>query len=183
MRTNMFKNLRKQRWTLIMMVNYGLVQRAVIMDRQWRVAKAEDAFYNKVNTPGTSVRKNPQTNNYGQLNSEQMAPHNNWSWKPAPSFPPPQQQQQSTPLQSSKPADPDAMNVDRNKQQRRAPLKCYNCNGDGHFARDCKAQRRVRQLTFEEAKDLYKQMDAARKDHEEIAKKVKEQKDFPNATQ
>ena len=155
---------------------------AVIMDRKWRVAKAEDAFYNKVNTPGMSVRKNPQTNNYGQLNSGQMAPQNNWSWKPSLTFPP-QQQQQIPPPQSSKPTDPDAMNVDRNKQQRRAPLKCYNCNGDGHFARDCKAQRRVRQLTFKEVKDLYEQMDAARKDCEEIAKKAKEQKDFQDATQ
>ena len=41
---------------------------AVIMDRQWRVAKAEDAFYNKVNT-GTSARKFPQTNNNNRQQS------------------------------------------------------------------------------------------------------------------
>ena len=150
------------------------------MDRQWRIAKAEDAFYNKVNTPGTTVRKNPQSNNYGQLNSGQMYPQNTWNWKPAPTFPP---QQQSPPPQSSKPEDPNAMNVNRNRQQRRVPSKCYNCNCEGHFARDCRDPRRVRQLTFEEVKDLYEQMDAMRKDCEEITKKAKEQKDFPDATQ
>ena len=154
---------------------------AVIMDKQWRVAKAEDAFYNKVNTPGMSVRKNPQTNNYRQSNSGQTAPRNNWSWKPAPTFPPPQQQ--TPPPQSSKPADLDVMDVGRGRQQQRPPIKCYNCNKEGHFARDCKSQRRVRQLTFEEVKDLYEQMDAVRKDHEEIAKKAKKQKDFQDATQ
>ena len=38
-------------------------------------------------------------------------------------------------------------------------------------------------MTFDEVRDLYEQMDAARKDREEIAKKAKEQKDFPDATQ
>ena len=75
------------------------------------------------------------------------------------------------------------MNVDRNRQQQRPPIKCYNCNKVGHFARDCQNQRQVRQLTFEEVRDLYEQMDAARKDREEIAKKAKEQQDFPAAAQ
>ena len=38
-------------------------------------------------------------------------------------------------------------------------------------------------MTFNEVKDLYEQMDAAQKDREEIAKKAKEQQDFPAATQ
>ena len=153
---------------------------AVTLDQQFRVAKAEDAFFNKVNT-GMSARRFSQTNNNNgqQQQSGQTYPWNNWSWKPAPTFPP----QQTTPLQSSKPVDPDAMNVDRNRQQQRPPIKCYNCNREGHFAHDCCSKRNVRTLTFEEVKDLYKQMDTAWKDHEEIAKKAKEQKDFPDATQ
>ena len=75
------------------------------------------------------------------------------------------------------------MNMDRNRQQQRLPNKCYNCNKEGHFTRDCQNQRKVRQLTFEEVKDLYKHMDAAWKDCEEIAKKAKEAKDFQDATQ
>ena len=75
------------------------------------------------------------------------------------------------------------MNMDRNRQQQRPPIKCYNCNKEGHFARDCCSKRNVRALTFEEVKDLYEQMDAARKDCEEIAKKAKEAEDFQDATQ
>ena len=49
---------------------------AVTLDQQFRVVKAEDAFFNKVNT-GMSARKFPQTNNYRQQNSEQTALQNN----------------------------------------------------------------------------------------------------------
>ena len=79
----------------------------VILDQQFRVAKAEDAFFNKVNTE-MSARKFPQTNNNNgqQSNSEQMYPQNNWSWKPALTFPP--SQQQATP-QSNKPEDLNAI--------------------------------------------------------------------------
>ena len=150
----------------------------VTLDRQFRVAKAEDAFFNKVNT-GTSARRFPQTNNNGQQqqsSSGQTYPWNTWSWKSAP-------QQQQTPPQSTKLADLNAMDIDRTRQQQRPPMKCYNCNREGHLARDCHSKRNVRALTPEEVKDLYKQMDAARKDCEEIAKKAKEQKNFPDATQ
>ena len=151
----------------------------VILDRQFRVAKAEDTFFNKVNT-GTSVRKFPQTNNNNgqqqQSSSGQMYSQNTWNWKSAP-------QQQQTPPQSTKLTDLNAMDIDRNRQQQKLPVKYYNCNSKGHFAQDCQNQRKVRQLTFKEVKDLYEQMDAARKDHEEIAKKAKEQQDFPAATQ
>ena len=76
------------------------------------------------------------------------------------------------------------MDLSRNRQQRqKPPVKYYNFNSEGHFARDCRNQRKVGQLTFEEVKNLYEQMDAVRKDCEEIAKKAKEQKDFPNTTQ
>ena len=74
------------------------------------------------------------------------------------------------------------MNMDRNRQQK-PPVKCYNCNKEEHFARDCRFKWNVRALTFEEVKDLYEQMDTAWKDHKEIAKKAKETKDFPDATQ
>ena len=173
----LYKWLTELRPMPVMIIDW--YREVVTLDWQFRVVKAEDAFFNKVNT-GTSVRF-PQTNNNGQQQqSGQTYPQNTWNWKPALTFPPPQQQ---VAPQSNKPEDPNTMNVDRNRQWQRLPVKCYNCNGKGHFARDCQAWRRVRQLTFDEVKDLYKQMNAARKDCEEIAKKAKEQKDFPNATQ
>jgi len=74
--------------------------------------------------------------------------------------------------------DLNAMDVDRN-QARRPPLKCFECNGLGHMARDCQRQLDIRGMTYDQMAEYFEEMKAAAKDHEELVKK----KDFPNAAQ
>ena len=62
------------------------------------------------------------------------------------------------------------------------PIKCYNCNKEGHMACDCKAQRRIRMMTQKEIQDVCEylnEQEAVAKYHEEI----KQKEDFPTATQ
>ena len=73
------------------------------------------------------------------------------------------------------------MDVDRNWAQH-PPIKCYNCNKEGHMAHDCKAQRSVRVMTQKEIQDACEYLDeqeAVVKDAAEIKKK----EDFPTITQ
>src|SRR5258707_2830107 len=42
------------------------------------------------------------------------------------------------------PRDPNAMDVDRTRTRR--PFVCYNCNGEGHMARDCKQPKKPRRV-------------------------------------
>jgi len=148
---------------------------AITMDRQWKVAKTEEAFYGKVN--GT-VRKPPQYGQQGHGQGQGQAsssPQGNQRQFFRNQVPPQHGQRQNTgQLQH----DPNAMDVDRN-QARRPPLKCFKCNGLGHMARDCQRQLDVRGMTYDQMAEYFEEMKAAAKDHEELAKK----KDFPDAAQ
>jgi hypothetical protein len=98
---------------------------AITMDRQWRVAKTEEAFYGKVN--GT-VRKPPQ---YGQGQKEPQSGQGSSSQQGYQrqffrNQAPPQQAQRQNTGQPQR--DPNAMDVDRNRAQR-PPMKCFKCNG------------------------------------------------------
>jgi len=107
---------------------------AIKFDHQWRVAKAEEAFYGKAN-----AAKKPSFQ--FTLPKQELAKE----WKP---WQPSQwqqgnrnqaqfnQQHQYTP---PTPKDPNAMDVDRNRQQRPS-IKCFKCNKMGHMAQDCKTQ-------------------------------------------
>ena len=146
----------------------GWYDKAIMMDRQWRVAKTEEAFYGKVN--GT-VRKPPQ---YGQGQKEPQS-RQGYQWQFFRNQAPPQHGQRQNIGQPQR--DPNAMDVDRS-QARRPPMKCFKCNGLGHMAKDCRRQLDVRGMTYDEMAEYFEAA-AAAKDHEELAKK----KDFPASTQ
>ena len=59
------------------------------------------------------------------------------------------------------------MDVDRSNWGKRPPIKCYNCQGTGHMARDCRNERKVRQMTYNEMKECIEQQEALKKDKEE----------------
>ena len=72
------------------------------------------------------------------------------------------------------------MDIDRSQAQH-PPIKCYNCNKEGHMARDCKSQRSIRvmmQKEIQDAREYLDEQEAAAKDAEEIKKK----EDFTIAT-
>ena len=114
---------------------------AIRTDRQWRIAKAEEAFYGKVNQ---SAPRNPPAQT--QRASSSSAPPRQTFRNPLQPYWRQQQQQQP---QASSSRDPNAMDVDRNRAQCPS-IKCYNCNKEGHMAHDCKAQRSVRVMTQKE---------------------------------
>jgi hypothetical protein len=148
---------------------------AITIDRQWRVAKAEEAFYGKVNSSATKKVQTPATG------SSSSGPRQNYQGQGQNRSYQAQGSQGSQPRQNYQAAgqkDPNAMDVDRAK---RPPLKCFKCNGMGHMARDCRSQLNIRAMTYDEMADYFGQQEAARKDREAI--KEKEKKDFPAATQ
>ena len=65
------------------------------------------------------------------------------------------------------------MDVDRSNWGKRPPIKCYNCQGTGHMARDCRNERKVRQMTYAEMRDYVEAQEAQRKDKEEVDRKHK----------
>jgi len=149
--------------------------KAIMMDRQWRVEKTEEASYGKVN--GT-VRKPPQ---YGQGQKEPQSRQGSssqqgYQWQFFRNQAPPQHGQHQNTGQPQR--DPNAMDVDRS-QARRPPMKCFKCNGLGHMAKDCQRQLDVRGMTYDKMAEYFEAAAATAKDRKELAKK----KDFPAATQ
>ena len=126
--------------------------RARIVDRQWRQAKAEERLYS-----GTYHPKRSQDT----ASTSQVQGNRNFVWnrttpqqaqaqappRPAPANPPPVR-------------DPNAMDVDRNQ---RGPLICYKCRKPGHMARDCRSRLDVRNMSYDDlmnyAKEKFAQQD------------------------
>ena len=144
---------------------------AVTVDRQWRVAKAEEAFYNRAN--GSAAKKEADKPKEAKPNQPcQNNGQYTCAWQPR-TF---QIKPQATGNQQGNAAgqkDPNAMDVDRSNWRKRPPIKCYNCQGTGHMARDCTQERKARQMTYAEMKDYIEQQEALRKDKEESDRKQK----------
>ena len=151
----------------------GWYQMVIKFDCQWRIAKAEEAFYGRANARKKLLTQNtPPTQ--GQAKEWKPWQQGQWQQGFRNQMQPNQQCQNPPPA----PKDPNAMDVDRNRQQR-PPIKCFKCNKPGHMARDCKGRLDVRAMMHDEMMDYFKEQIAARKDREELKKK----QDFPAATQ
>jgi len=148
---------------------------AITMDHQWKVAMTEEAFYSKVNR---TVREPPQYGQQGQGHGQGQASSLQQGYQQQffrNQAPPQHGQCQNT---GQPQHNPNAIDIHRNQTQR-PPLKCFKCNGLGHMARDCQRQLDVRGMTYDQMAEYFKEMKAAAKDHEELAKK----KDFSDAAQ
>jgi len=133
--------------------------KAIMMDRQWKIAKTKETFYGKVNR---TVRKPPQYGQQGQGYGQEKASSSQQGYQQQffrNQVPPQHGQHQNT---GQPQRDPNAMDVDRN-QARRPPLKCFKCNRLGHMARDCQRQLDVRGMTYDQMAEYFEEMNAAQR--------------------
>ena len=113
---------------------------SITIDRQWRISKAEEAFYGKTNQGG-SMRKPLQSQ--ASISSERNTPRSTYNNYRQGGY---QNRSQTSsglatvPHQDNRPGqkDPNAMDVDRTQEQR-PPIKCYKCQKLGHMMKDCRA--------------------------------------------
>ena len=108
---------------------------AITVDQQWRIAKAEEAFYNKAN--GSATKKEADKPKESRPNQPQQNDGRySHAWQPRTFQLAPQgagTNQGNTAGQK----DPNAMDVNWSNWGKHPPVKCYNCQGTGHMARDC----------------------------------------------
>ena len=157
---------------------------AIIIDRQWHISKAEEAFYGKMNQSGTA--RKPQ-----QLQAETSGVWND-TWPSYNNYRQGDYQNRSqtssgsatVPHQNYKlgQKDPNPMDVDR-AQEHRPPVKCYKCQKLGHMMKDCRAPFNIWNMTYEELRDHFDQAEAAKKDRDAIRAKEQKEKDFLGAAQ
>ena len=155
----------------------------ITIDRQWRISKAEEAFYRKMNQ--SSAVRGPQQTQAGtsgvrndtrpSYNSYRQGGYQNWSQQSGSVMAP---RQEYKPEQK----DPNVMDVDR-MQEGRPPVKCYKCQKLGHMMKDCRAPISIHNMTYEELRDHFEQAEAAKKDRDTIRVKEQKEKDFSRATQ
>ena len=143
----------------------------VTVDRQWRVAKAEEAFYNRANSSTTKKEtdkpKETRPNQPRQGNGQYTK-----AWQPR-TFQLAPQGTGTNQGNATGQKDPNAMNVDWSNWGKRPPIKCYNCQGTEHMACDCQNKRKVRQMTYSQMKEYIEQQEALKKDKEETDRKHK----------
>lgn len=126
--------------------------RARIVDRQWRQAKAEERLFS-----GTSHPKQAQAS----TSAPQAQGNRNFVWNRT------QPQQAQAPPVRTAPAnppparDPNAMDVDRSQ---RGPPVCYKCRKPGHRAFECRSRLDVRNMTYDDIMNHAKQYFEEKKD-------------------
>ena len=112
---------------------------SITIDMQWRISKAEEAFYGKTNQSSTA--RKPQQSQAGTpgVQNDSRQSYNNYKQG---GYQNRNQQSGSAmmPHQDTRTGqkDPNAMDVDRT-QERRPPIKCYKCQKLGHMMKDCQA--------------------------------------------
>ena len=131
---------------------------AIMVNRQWRVAKAKETFYNRANGSATKKEtdkpKEAKPNRPRQNNGQYSRAWQPRTFQLGPS--PTGNQQGNTAGQK----DPNAMDVDWSNWRKRPLVKCYNCQGTGHMACDCRNERKACQMMYAEMKDYVKQQEA-----------------------
>ena len=141
---------------------------SIMIDRQWQIPKAEEAFYGKTNQSGAA--RKPQQSQAGTsgVQNDSRASYNNYGQG---SY---QNRNQTTGLAMAPRQDnrtgqknPNAMDVDLT-QERRPLVKCYKCQQLGHMMKDCRAPFNIRNMTYEELQDHFDQAEAAKKDRDAI---------------
>ena len=124
---------------------------AITVDRQWQVAKAEEAFYNKANTSATKKEADkPKKTRPNQPRQNDGRYTRAWQPRTFQLGPLPTGNQQGN---AAGQKDPNAMDINRSNWGKRPPVKCYNCQGTGHMARDCRNERKACQMTYAKMKD------------------------------
>ena len=140
-------------------------KKAVTVDRQWRVAKAEEAFYNKAN--GSATKKEADKTKESKPNQpRQNDSRYTRAWQPR-TFQLAPQGAGTNQGNATGQKDPNAMDVDQSNWGKRPPVKCYNCQGTGHMAHNCRNERKARQMMYSEMKEYIEQQEALKKDKEE----------------
>ena len=135
-------------------------ERAIRVDQQWRQTKAEEALYAGRSSTGANSGNREGGGNVGRP-SQPMGR----SW-----FRKPQTQPRPFPARwapwSNPPATNQAtsgrldvpMDVDRNQRQGAPIIRCYKCGKMGHIAKNCQSEFNIRNLTYEQAQDHFKQI-------------------------
>ena len=157
---------------------------AITIDRQWRITKAEEAFYRRANQSRAARKPSQSQAGTSIVHNDSWASYNNYGQGGY------QNRGQSSsvlvmaPCQDYKPEqkDPNAMEVDQT-QECRPPMKCYKCQMLGHMMKDCCTSFNIRNMMYEELHDHFEQAKAAKKDRDAIRAKEQKEKDFPGTAQ
>ena len=123
------QNLRPQPVTINQWYN-----EAITVDRQWRVAKAEEAFYSKANGSATKKEADkPKETRPNQLHQNHGQYGHAWQSRTFQLRP---QAPGTNQGNATEQKDPNAMDIDRTNWGKRPLIKCYNCQGTGHMTCD-----------------------------------------------
>ena len=154
---------------------------SITIDRQWRITKAEEAFYGKANQSGSSRKLLlNQTEMPGVWNDTWPSYNNSYGQGGYQNRGQTSSESATAPHQDYRSGQKDfnAMDVDRT-QEHRTPVKCYKCQKLGHMMKDCHAPFNIWNMTYEELHDHFEQAEAAKKDRDAIRAKSRRRRILP----